>query len=51
MRPRTYWLIVLSLLVALLGQCAGTNTSPHREPTASAVTVAAGGCQVQGATP
>ena len=50
MRPRTYWLIVLALLAALAGQCAGTE-SPDREPAApTAVTVAAG-CAPEGAAP
>ena len=52
MRPGTYWLLVLALLAALAGQCAGTE-SRDREPVESvgrAVTVAAAGCDAQGAT-
>ena len=50
MRPRTYWLLVLALLAALAGQCAGTDTSPPRQPATSVITVTADACD-QGATP
>ena len=49
MRPRTYWLLVLALVAALLGQCAGTE-SRDPEPVEQTVTVAAVGCDAQGAT-
>jgi hypothetical protein len=30
MRTRTYWMIILALLAALMGQCAGTaNPAPE----------------------
>ena len=49
MRPRTYLLIVLCLLVALVGQCAG---SPDQRATApQAVSAAAVGCDPEGIAP